>query len=150
MFGGHARDGLRPRRGDEVLFMNGGVVSQQGAPARISTTPARSAPSASWPAAGTLEPSMNDSKTPRRWMWVVVSYRCEPIARDCLEALRHHSNGQINVHVVDNASRDGTAKGSPRVPEVKDGERAQPGSGRRTTSRSGPGAPYGAASIRTP
>jgi GT2 family glycosyltransferase len=30
--------------------------------------------------------------------------------RDCLESLRQHSNGQINVHVVDNASRDGTAE----------------------------------------
>jgi GT2 family glycosyltransferase len=53
---------------------------------------------------------MSDSKNSAMMDVVVVSYRCEPMLRDCLESLRQHSNGQINVHVVDNASRDGTAE----------------------------------------
>jgi N-acetylglucosaminyl-diphospho-decaprenol L-rhamnosyltransferase len=53
---------------------------------------------------------MSDSKNSAKMDVVVVSYRCEPMLRDCLESLRQHSNGQINVHVVDNASRDGTAE----------------------------------------
>jgi GT2 family glycosyltransferase len=53
---------------------------------------------------------MSDSKNSAKMDVVVVSFRCEPMLRDCLESLRQHSNGQINVHVVDNASRDGTAE----------------------------------------
>jgi N-acetylglucosaminyl-diphospho-decaprenol L-rhamnosyltransferase len=63
---------------------------------------------------------MNDSKNSAQMDVVVVSYRCEPMLRDCLDSLRRHSNGQINVHVVDNASRDGTAEMVAReFPEVK-------------------------------
>jgi len=41
----------------------------------------------------------------------IVSYRCERLLRDCLASLREHpASGQMNVHVVDNASRDGTAE----------------------------------------
>ena len=34
--------------GDHVVFMDGGVIVEEGPPAQSSTTPARSAPSASW------------------------------------------------------------------------------------------------------
>jgi N-acetylglucosaminyl-diphospho-decaprenol L-rhamnosyltransferase len=51
---------------------------------------------------------------------VVVSFRCEPMLRDCLESLRRHPpSGEMTVHVVDNASRDGTAEMVAReFPEV--------------------------------
>jgi GT2 family glycosyltransferase len=63
---------------------------------------------------------MSDSNNSAMMDVVVVSYRCEPMLRDCLESLRQHSNGQINVHVVDNASRDGTAEMVAReFPEVE-------------------------------
>jgi N-acetylglucosaminyl-diphospho-decaprenol L-rhamnosyltransferase len=40
----------------------------------------------------------------------VVAYRCEPLLRDCLTSLREHpARGEMRVHVVDNASGDGTA-----------------------------------------
>ena len=40
----HARDGLRPRGRRPVVFMDGGVVVEQGRPARSSTTRSTSAP----------------------------------------------------------------------------------------------------------
>jgi N-acetylglucosaminyl-diphospho-decaprenol L-rhamnosyltransferase len=41
----------------------------------------------------------------------IVSYRCESLLRDCLESLRDNPPSRpMNVHVVDNASGDGTAK----------------------------------------
>lgn len=42
---------------------------------------------------------------------VIVSYRCGPMLRDCLESLREHPPvGGLRVTVVDNASGDGTAE----------------------------------------
>jgi N-acetylglucosaminyl-diphospho-decaprenol L-rhamnosyltransferase len=42
---------------------------------------------------------------------VVVSYRCEALLRDCLQSLvANPPAGSIDVHVVDNASGDGTAE----------------------------------------
>jgi N-acetylglucosaminyl-diphospho-decaprenol L-rhamnosyltransferase len=42
---------------------------------------------------------------------VIVSYRCEGMLRDCLASLRDHpASGGMTVHVVDNASDDGTAE----------------------------------------
>lgn len=42
---------------------------------------------------------------------VIVSYRCAPLLRACLSSLRQHPpNGPMTVHVVDNASADGTAQ----------------------------------------
>jgi len=42
---------------------------------------------------------------------VIVSYRCESLLRDCLRSLHEHpSSAPMTVHVVDNASRDGTAE----------------------------------------
>jgi N-acetylglucosaminyl-diphospho-decaprenol L-rhamnosyltransferase len=41
----------------------------------------------------------------------IVSYRSEALLRDCLASLRKHpSSRPMSVHVVDNASRDGTAE----------------------------------------
>jgi N-acetylglucosaminyl-diphospho-decaprenol L-rhamnosyltransferase len=41
----------------------------------------------------------------------IVSYRSEGLLRDCLASLREHAPGRpMSVHVVDNASRDGTAE----------------------------------------
>jgi GT2 family glycosyltransferase len=41
---------------------------------------------------------------------VVVSYRCEALLRDCLRSLREHPGElPLHIHVVDNASGDGTA-----------------------------------------
>jgi GT2 family glycosyltransferase len=40
---------------------------------------------------------------------VIVSYRCSALLRDCLESLSEHAAGvPTRIHVVDNASRDGT------------------------------------------
>lgn len=42
---------------------------------------------------------------------VIVSYRCEDLLRDCLRSLREHpASRPATIHVVDNASRDGTAE----------------------------------------
>jgi GT2 family glycosyltransferase len=42
---------------------------------------------------------------------IIVSYRCEELLRECLHALRDHPAARpMAVHVVDNASRDGTAE----------------------------------------
>ncbi len=42
---------------------------------------------------------------------VIVSYRCAPLLRDCLRSLRDHApSSPISVHVVDNASGDGSAQ----------------------------------------
>jgi N-acetylglucosaminyl-diphospho-decaprenol L-rhamnosyltransferase len=42
---------------------------------------------------------------------VIVSFRCEALLRDCLRSLADHpAGGGMAVHVVDNASRDGTAE----------------------------------------
>jgi N-acetylglucosaminyl-diphospho-decaprenol L-rhamnosyltransferase len=42
---------------------------------------------------------------------IIVSYRCEGLLRDCLQALRDHPPDRpMSVHVVDNASGDGTAE----------------------------------------
>jgi N-acetylglucosaminyl-diphospho-decaprenol L-rhamnosyltransferase len=42
---------------------------------------------------------------------VIVSYRCEGLLRECLQSLREHPpSGPLTVHVVDNASGDGTAE----------------------------------------
>jgi N-acetylglucosaminyl-diphospho-decaprenol L-rhamnosyltransferase len=41
---------------------------------------------------------------------VIVSYRCGPLLRECLQSLREHApGGGLRVTVVDNASGDGTA-----------------------------------------
>jgi GT2 family glycosyltransferase len=41
---------------------------------------------------------------------VIVSYRCESLLRDCLASLREHPPSRpMSVHVIDNASGDGTA-----------------------------------------
>ncbi|MGH2953973.1 MAG: glycosyltransferase family 2 protein [Solirubrobacterales bacterium] len=52
---------------------------------------------------------------------VIVSYRCEGLLRDCLGSLREHPPQRpMNVHVVDNASADGTAEMVAReFPEVR-------------------------------
>jgi N-acetylglucosaminyl-diphospho-decaprenol L-rhamnosyltransferase len=52
---------------------------------------------------------------------VVVSFRCKPMLRDCLESLRRHPpSGEMTVHVVDNASGDGTAEMvAAEFPEVR-------------------------------
>jgi N-acetylglucosaminyl-diphospho-decaprenol L-rhamnosyltransferase len=51
---------------------------------------------------------------------VIVSYRCEPLLRDCLDSVRKHSpEGATKVQVIDNGSRDGTAEMVAReFPEV--------------------------------
>ncbi len=51
----------------------------------------------------------------------IVSYRCEGLLRDCLTSLREHPpNREMSVHVVDNASGDGTAEMVAReFPEVR-------------------------------
>jgi GT2 family glycosyltransferase len=51
---------------------------------------------------------------------VVVSFRCEPMLRECLESLRRFpASSEMAVHVVDNASKDGTAEMVAReFPEV--------------------------------
>jgi N-acetylglucosaminyl-diphospho-decaprenol L-rhamnosyltransferase len=42
---------------------------------------------------------------------VIVSYRCESLLRDCLRSLHEHpATAPMSVHVVDNASGDGTAE----------------------------------------
>ena len=43
---------------------------------------------------------------------VVVPYRCRELLRRCLDSLREHglSKGGIHIHVVDNASNDGTTE----------------------------------------
>jgi hypothetical protein len=41
---------------------------------------------------------------------VIVSYRCRPMVRECLESLREHAPAAgLRITVVDNASGDGTA-----------------------------------------
>jgi len=41
---------------------------------------------------------------------VIISYRCEPLLRNCLRSIHDHpAGGGTMVHVVDNASGDGTA-----------------------------------------
>jgi N-acetylglucosaminyl-diphospho-decaprenol L-rhamnosyltransferase len=51
----------------------------------------------------------------------IVSYRCEALLRDCLQSLRDNPpNRDMSVHVVDNASEDGTAEMVAReFPEVR-------------------------------
>jgi N-acetylglucosaminyl-diphospho-decaprenol L-rhamnosyltransferase len=42
---------------------------------------------------------------------VIVAYRCEGLLRDCLGSLAENPpSGEVRVHVVDNASGDGTAE----------------------------------------
>ena len=42
---------------------------------------------------------------------IVVSYRCERLLHDCLLAVREHPpDRELQIHVVDNASGDGTAE----------------------------------------
>ena len=52
---------------------------------------------------------------------VIVSYRCEALLRDCLRSLLDNPPpGPLTVHVVDNASGDGTAEMVKReFPEVE-------------------------------
>jgi N-acetylglucosaminyl-diphospho-decaprenol L-rhamnosyltransferase len=52
---------------------------------------------------------------------VIVAYRCEALLRDCLASLREHPPERPTaIHVVDNASRDGTAQMVEReFPEVR-------------------------------
>jgi N-acetylglucosaminyl-diphospho-decaprenol L-rhamnosyltransferase len=46
---------------------------------------------------------------------IIVSYRCEDLLRDCLQSLRDHPPERpMSVHVVDNASGDGTAEMAAR------------------------------------
>jgi GT2 family glycosyltransferase len=51
----------------------------------------------------------------------IVSYRCESLLRDCLQSLRDNPPSRgMRVHVVDNASGDGTAEMVEReFPEVR-------------------------------
>ena len=51
----------------------------------------------------------------------IVSYRCEELLRACLRSLREHPPARaMSVHVVDNASGDGTAEMVAReFPEVR-------------------------------
>jgi N-acetylglucosaminyl-diphospho-decaprenol L-rhamnosyltransferase len=51
----------------------------------------------------------------------IVSYRCEALLRDCLASLREHPPSRpMSVHVVDNASGDGTAEMAAReFPEFR-------------------------------
>ena len=51
----------------------------------------------------------------------IVSYRCEELLRDCLRSLRDNPPaGEMTVHVVDNASQDGTAEMVAReFPDVR-------------------------------
>jgi N-acetylglucosaminyl-diphospho-decaprenol L-rhamnosyltransferase len=50
---------------------------------------------------------------------VIVSYRSAELLRECLSSLRRHGDG-LNVHVVDNASGDGTAElVAAEFPEVR-------------------------------
>jgi N-acetylglucosaminyl-diphospho-decaprenol L-rhamnosyltransferase len=51
----------------------------------------------------------------------IVSYRCESLLRECLQSLRDNPPSRpMNVHVVDNASADGTAEMVEReFPEVR-------------------------------
>jgi N-acetylglucosaminyl-diphospho-decaprenol L-rhamnosyltransferase len=51
---------------------------------------------------------------------VIVSYRCREMLRDCLTSLREHPpGGPFQIHVVDNASGDGTVETvSVEFPEV--------------------------------
>jgi N-acetylglucosaminyl-diphospho-decaprenol L-rhamnosyltransferase len=51
----------------------------------------------------------------------IVSYRCEALLRDCLASLREHPPSRpLSVHVVDNASGDGTAEMVEReFPDVR-------------------------------
>ncbi len=42
---------------------------------------------------------------------IIVAFRCEQMLRDCLLSLREHSPSRpMSVHIVDNASGDGTAE----------------------------------------
>jgi GT2 family glycosyltransferase len=52
---------------------------------------------------------------------VIVAYRCEAMLRDCLASLREHPPAcPTSIHVVDNASGDGTAEMVEReFPEVR-------------------------------
>ena len=52
---------------------------------------------------------------------VIVSYRCETLLRACLRSLSEQGPGRpLHVHVVDNASGDGTAEMVAReFPEVE-------------------------------
>jgi N-acetylglucosaminyl-diphospho-decaprenol L-rhamnosyltransferase len=51
----------------------------------------------------------------------IVSYRCEELLRDCLTSLQENPpSGEMNVHVVDNASGDGTVEMVRReFPEIR-------------------------------
>jgi GT2 family glycosyltransferase len=51
----------------------------------------------------------------------IVSYRCEGLLRDCLQSLRNNPPSRpMSVHVVDNASGDGTAEMVEReFPEMR-------------------------------
>jgi len=50
---------------------------------------------------------------------VIVSYRCGPMLRECLQSLRDHAPaGGLRITVVDNASGDGTADVGHEFPEV--------------------------------
>jgi GT2 family glycosyltransferase len=57
----------------------------------------------------------------------IVSYRCEGLLRNCLQSLRDNPPaGTMSVHVVDNASGDGTAEMVRReFPDVRLTESAQ-------------------------
>ena len=52
---------------------------------------------------------------------VIVSYRCRELLRGCLESIRAHPPAwPVTVHVVDNASNDGTVEMVRRdFPEVQ-------------------------------
>ena len=53
---------------------------------------------------------MSDAAPPPAIDVVIVSFRCEGLLRDCLASLREHpGSAALHVHVVDNASGDGTA-----------------------------------------
>jgi hypothetical protein len=63
---------------------------------------------------------MTGEQTPPDVDVAIVSYRCEGLLRDCLQSLRAHPPQRpMAVHVVDNASGDGTAEMVEReFPEV--------------------------------
>jgi hypothetical protein len=53
--------------------------------------------------------SLSTATTPRLDV-VIVAYRCEGLLRNCLASLREHGpSSPMHIHVVDNASGDGTA-----------------------------------------
>ena len=101
--------------GDQVVFMDEGVIVEQGAPKDVLDNPKRGAHQAlprAGPRALSAAPALDVA---------IVSYRCEPLLRRCLASIREHpASMPAHIHVVDNASGDGTAEMVRReFPEVE-------------------------------